>query len=98
MRLFQNPQHGLQIVPPAQDLSFGSNHGIHALPRPQLGAFFNAVKRIFGGAAKHCKHREIAERRNPIVAPFARRHHPPVKPQNCTQLAAIKVDLLGQVI
>lgn len=87
---FQHPQHCLQVVPAFEDLSFGADDAVHALFLPQVRAFLDPVKRMFGRAAKNRKHCHIAQMRDAIVPPLTGGDHAPVERQDDRQLMSVK--------
>lgn len=78
-----------------QHLTIHCNDRVYPLPHPQLWAFFDAVKRVFGCAAKHRKDRDIAKAGNPVIAPFARGDHASIQRQDHRKFGSVKGNLFG---
>ena len=78
-----------------EHLTIGADNRIHSLFAPQLGPLFDPVKWHLGGAAENREHRHLAQARDPVVAPFARRDHTPVERQDDRKLGPVKRHLLG---
>ena len=71
-----------------------ADQGPHALAVAQGGAFFDAIFRALGRAAKHAEHGGVAAQINGIIAPVSRRDHPAIKVQYLRQLIFFKADLI----
>jgi hypothetical protein len=94
-RLVHRAQHVVELMAALDDQPGRRDHAVGALLAREPGILLDAIKRDFGRAAEHRKHRTVSEKIDRVIAPFAGCHHAPVKAEDAVEFAPAEGDFAG---
>ncbi len=79
---FDRRKDGAKVMPTFQNCTTFTDQCPHALAVAQCGPLFNAIFGPLGGAPERTEYGGIAAKIDGIIAPVARRDHPPIQIEN----------------